>query len=145
MHATQRPLAEGASAALDRILTTGDPGALLQPLVALVRSGAPRVRVTMLGKLAALLPAAHARRPGATARTVLPAVARLFDEGKPDERTGATDVLVRVAAALGPEVVLDAARAAGMPEGAADRLRRVLGARGGSRALLGGRGTREED
>jgi len=122
----QRPVSEGSNAVLDRLLSSADPAAILQPLVAQLRAtSSSRLRACMLEKLAGLLPAAHARRPAAVLRHALPAVFALMEDSKPDVKTGAVDVLLRAAAAIGVPAVMDAARTS-LAEAQLDKVKRAL-------------------
>jgi hypothetical protein len=123
----QRPVCEASGALVERLLTACDPGAILAPLVGLLKTSAnARVRVIMLEKLSALIPALHARRPAAVARHALPAIFGLIDESKPDVKTGATDVLLRAAVVIGKEGVLEAARSAGLPEPTLLKIKKLI-------------------
>lgn len=122
----QRPVAAGASSTMDRLLSSADAGGLLMPLVSLVRNGNTKLKASMLEKLASVIPAAHARRPQAVMRSVLPAVFELLDDGKPDVKTGTVDVLCRVADCVGVDSVLEVAKQSTLSDGQIDKLKRIL-------------------
>lgn len=124
--ASQRPVSDGASAVLDR-LCHATPGAMITPLVVHLRS-TPNARITasLLQRIALILPSAHARRPTAALRHVLPAVFALLSDAKPDTKTGVQDVVLRCADAVGVQAVLDAAVSASLPKASMDKLMRIL-------------------
>lgn len=136
---TSRPVGEAARGTLDRLVHAADPSALVQPLVTLVRHGAPKLRGLLLEQLAVSLPEVHARRPTLLPRIVLPLAFELLDDAKPDIRGGVAAVIAHAVAALGPDGVLDAAaailsaaggRAAGLSDAGMDKLRRMVGRKG---------------
>lgn len=125
--ASARPVSEGANAALDRLLSSGDPAVLLGPLTGQLRtSSSPRLRAALLEKIAGILPVAHARRPAVVVRVALPAIFALLDDSKPDVKTGVADVLLRAAQCVGVDAVLEAARGAALTEPQQEKVRRAL-------------------
>jgi hypothetical protein len=129
LSSTVRPVAEAAGVTLDRFLHSGEPSALVQPLSACIRHGpgSAKVKGALLDRLAALIPEAHSRRPALLGRHVLPLALELVEESRPEMKGPVAALVSRLAACLGPEAVLDAAKG-------------VMMAQGGTAAAAGGGG-----
>ena len=122
---TQRAAAEAAADTLDTIMGAADPGALLLPSVALLRSSAAgRLRALAAEKLAALLPAAYSRRPGSLLRVVLGVLCPLLEEGAA-AKSALKGLVARLGEVCGREAVIASATPA-LSEEALARLRSLL-------------------
>jgi hypothetical protein len=139
LSSSNRAHVENARSTLDRMVFSGAPAPLVQPLATIIKHGNTKLKGFLLDRLAACVPDAFAQRPTVLTRTVLPLVFELLDDPKSEIKTHVAAIVSHAIACIGPDAILDCAnlllsaqggpRVGGLSEAGLERLRRQLGRR----------------